>query len=171
MKHFSSRTFEKAVFLDRDGVINHDEGNYTTSVADFEVITGNIEQLKKWSDKGYGLIIITNQGGVDKGLFTEDQVKGMHQYLQGLCALQGFTIDSFYYCLHHPEITGKCLCRKPGSLMIEKALHHYGLNPSNCVMIGDRDRDIDAAAAAGVRGILIGMNEGLSGLNPFPDHD
>lgn len=167
MKQTSGRTFEKAVFLDRDGVINFDEGNYTTSVADFEVIDGNLQQMKTWFDNGYGLIVITNQGGVDKGLFTHDQVKGMHQYLQGLCNLHGFFIDAFYYCLHHPEVTGNCLCRKPGSLMVEKALHRFSLDAENCVMIGDRDRDIEAAAKAGVRGILIGMNTGLNGINPF----
>lgn len=167
MQNPGARSFQKAVFLDRDGVINHDEGNYTTSVADFNVIPGNIEILKSWFDADYGLIIITNQGGVDKGLFTHDQVKAMHRYLQGLCVQQGFFIDAFYYCLHHPEVTGKCLCRKPGGLMVEKALHHFGLQPGNCVMIGDRDRDMEAAAFSGVRGILVDMNRGLSGISPF----
>lgn len=167
MPNNQPRSFQKAIFLDRDGVINHDEGQYTTSVADFNVIEGNLEQMKAWFDAGYGLIVVTNQGGVDKGLFTHDQVKAMHRYLQGLCNLQGFFIDDFYYCLHHPEVTGKCLCRKPGSLMLEKALAKYDLDPAQCVMIGDRDRDIQAAAAVGMRGILIDMNSGLRGVQAF----
>jgi D-glycero-D-manno-heptose 1,7-bisphosphate phosphatase len=165
MQQTSSRHFEKAIFLDRDGVINHDPGDYTTSLSEFDVLPGTIETLKKWFDEGYGLIVITNQGGIDKDLYTEDTVTAMHQYLQGLCNLEGFAIDAFYYCVHHPEISGKCLCRKPGSLMVEKALHRFRLQPKNCVMIGDRERDVLAAEGAGVKGIQIDVNTGLQQVN------
>jgi D-glycero-D-manno-heptose 1,7-bisphosphate phosphatase len=165
MYQSSSRHFEKAIFLDRDGVINHDPGNYTTSLAEFEVLPETIETLKKWFDEGYGLVVITNQGGLDKDLYDENAVIAMHQYLQGLCNLQGFAVDAFYYCVHHPEISGKCLCRKPGSLMVEKALHRFNLKPENCVMIGDRERDVMAAQGAGVRGIQITVNSGLKQVN------
>ena len=165
MQQTSSRHFEKAVFLDRDGVINHDPGNYTTSLQEFDVLPGNISVMKHWYELGYGLIIITNQGGIDKDLYNESAVTAMHQYLQGLCNKAGFAIDAFYYCMHHPEFTGKCLCRKPGSLMVEKALHRFSLNPKNCVMIGDRDRDVLAAEGAGVRGILVEVNVGLTTVN------
>lgn len=167
MPKIASRNFEKAVFLDRDGVINHDVGNYTTSLKEFEVLPGVLDILKKWFDQGYGLIVITNQGGIDKGLFTEDTVTAMHQYLQGLCNLNGFAIDAFYYCIHHPEASGKCLCRKPGSLLVEKALHRFGLKPENCFMIGDRERDVEAAAGAGVKGMLTEQNRGIAGITPF----
>lgn len=165
MQQTSSRHFEKAVFLDRDGVINHDPGDYTTSLNEFEILPGTIEILKKWFDEGYGLIVITNQGGIDRDLYTEDTVIAMHQYLQGMCNLQGFAIDAFYYCVHHPLKTGNCLCRKPGSLMVEKALHKFNLMPQNCVMIGDRERDVQAAEGAGVRGIQIEINTGLGRVN------
>jgi len=165
MQQTSSRHFEKAVFLDRDGVINHDPGDYTTSLNEFEILPGTIEILKKWFDEGYGLIVITPQGGIDRDLYTEDTVIAMHQYLQGMCNLQGFAIDAFYYCVHHPLKTGNCLCRKPGSLMVEKALHKFNLMPQNCVMIGDRERDVQAAEGAGVRGIQIELNTGLGRVN------
>ena len=165
MQQTSSRHFEKAVFLDRDGVINHDPDNYTTSLQEFDVLPGNISVMKHWYDLGYGLIIITNQGGIDKDLYNESAVTAMHQYLQGLCNKAGFAIDAFYYCMHHPDFSGKCLCRKPGSLMVEKALHRFSLNPKNCVMIGDRDRDVLAAEGAGVRGILVEVNAGLTTVN------
>jgi D-glycero-D-manno-heptose 1,7-bisphosphate phosphatase len=167
MPKIAARNFEKAIFLDRDGVINYDVGNYTTSLKEFEVLDGVIATLKNWFESGYGIIVVTNQGGIDKGLFTEDTVIAMHNYLQGLCNLHGFAIDAFYYCMHHPEASGKCLCRKPGSLLVEKALHHFGLNPANCIMYGDRERDIEAAAGAGVKGVLIEQNRGLTGLQPF----
>ncbi len=165
MQKTSARQFEKAVFLDRDGVINHDPGDYTTSLEEFEILPDTIETLKRWFDEGYGLIVITNQGGLDRDLYKEDDVIAMHQYLQGMCNLQGFAIDAFYYCVHHPLFTGKCLCRKPGSLMVQKALHKFNLRPEKCVMIGDRERDVEAAEGAGMRGILIEVNTGLSRVN------
>ncbi|MBM3399429.1 MAG: HAD family hydrolase [Bacteroidetes bacterium] len=161
MQKTSARQFEKAVLLDRDGIINHDLGDYTTSLSEFDVLPGTIETLKKWFDAGYGLVVITNQGGLEKDLYNESAVIAMHLYLQGLCNLQGFAIDAFYYCVHHPDYSGKCLCRKPGSLMVEKALHKFNLKPENCVMIGDRARDVQAAEGAGVKGIKIDANTGL----------
>lgn len=152
---------EKAVFLDRDGVLNHEPDNYTWQVEKFTVLPGVMDSLKAWKHQGYGLIVITNQGGIAKGLYSEDDVHAVHQYFQGLSLLEGFSIDAFYFCPHHPEFSGKCLCRKPGSLMIEKAIHHFGLDPFQCVMIGDKERDMIAASGAGVKGILVETNHGL----------
>jgi D-glycero-D-manno-heptose 1,7-bisphosphate phosphatase len=147
----------RAVFLDRDGVLNHDPGDYTCSLDDFEVLPGVISHLKRLHKAGWKLIVITNQGGIGKGRYTAREVEAMHDYLQGLCILEGFRIDDFYFCPHHPDFSA-CLCRKPGSLMIEKALAKHQLDASLSVMIGDKDRDIAAAAGAGVRGILIATN-------------
>jgi D-glycero-D-manno-heptose 1,7-bisphosphate phosphatase len=76
------------------------------------------------------------------------------------CNRRGLAFDEIYFCTHHPE-TGKCLCRKPGSLLLEKAIARFGIDPRQSVMIGDRDRDVRAAQAAGVRGILIAANSPL----------
>ncbi len=156
-----SDLYKKALFLDRDGVINHDPGDYTKSLAEFEVLPGVVETLKSWHLKSYLLIVITNQGGLDKQLYHRDEVEAMHQYLQGLCIASGFRITDFYYCPHHPDFSGKCLCRKPGSLMIEKALHTYRIDPSQSLMIGDRERDVIAANSAGVKGIQIQTNAAI----------
>ena len=118
-----------------------------------------IETLEKWAKKGYGLIVITNQAGIDKGLYGHEEVEAIHQYLQGECIKKGFEIADFYYCPHHPDFSGKCLCRKPGSLMVEKGLHKFGLDPKNCVLIGDKERDIEAGEKAGVRGVLQRTND------------
>ena len=152
---------EKAIFIDRDGVINYDPGEYTTSVGEFRILPGVLDTLAEWHRKGYKLIVITNQAGIAKHLYTHDDLAAIHQYFQGQCILHGFAIESFYYCPHHPEFGGKCLCRKPGSLMIEKALHRYQLRPENCVMIGDKQRDLEAASGAGVKGVLVETNSGL----------
>lgn len=152
------RKFEKAVFIDRDGVINRELGRYTQELNEFEILPEVPEQLKRIWDKGYGLIVITNQGGIAKGLYSNADVEAMHQYFQGVCNLNGFAIDAFYYCPHHTDVTGKCLCRKPGSLMLEKAMHRFKLNPENCIMIGDNERDMKAASGANVKGVLIESN-------------
>ena len=154
-----SKPFKNAIFLDRDGIINHDPGDYTKSVEEFTILSTVMETLEKWTKKGYGLIVITNQAGIDKGLYGHEEVEAIHQYLQGECIKKGFEIAAFYYCPHHPDFSGKCLCRKPGSLMVEKGLHKFGLDPKNCVLIGDKKRDIEAGEKAGVRGVLQRTND------------
>jgi D-glycero-D-manno-heptose 1,7-bisphosphate phosphatase len=114
---------------------------------------------------GYLLIVVTNQGGLAKGLYEEADVHAMHQYFQGLCVQAGFSIAHFYFCPHHPDYNGRCLCRKPGSLMIEKGLHKFGLSAEACLIVGDKQRDLDAAAAAGVDGVLIDTNARI----PLPE--
>ena len=157
----------KAVFLDRDGVINHDPGDYTQTVQDFHVLPHFLTQAKKWFDRGYCLIVITNQGGIAKGLYTAEAVHAMHQYLQGRCIEAGFRIHDFYFCPHHEAYSGACLCRKPGSLMVEKALHTYQIDPLLSFFFGDKDRDIQCADAAGVRGIKMDVNGRLPGPEDF----
>lgn len=154
--------WEKAVFLDRDGVINYDSGTYTFKIDGFAILPGVLECLAQWKSEGFGLMVFTNQAGISKSLYSKSDVDALHQYLQGMCNLHGFAIDAFYFCPHHEDYSGKCLCRKPGSLMLEKALHAFALKPENCVMIGDKPRDVDAAAKAGVKGVLIETNAGLN---------
>ena len=153
---------QKAVFLDRDGVVNRERGDYTWRSEDFEILPGVLDYMAAWKERGYKLAVVTNQGGVAKGLYSEDDVHALHQYLQGQCLLKGFAIDAFYFCPHHPEYSGKCLCRKPGSLMLEKAMHALGVLPENAVFIGDATRDMQAADRVGVKGILREANNGLS---------
>ncbi len=151
---------QKALFLDRDGVINHDPGDYTKNLDEFHILDGALETMKEWFDAGYKLVIITNQAGLAKGLYERHDVDRIHQYLMGRCVAMGFRIEECFYCPHHEGTTGRCLCRKPGSLLIEKALHRYGLDASSSVMMGDKPRDVDAAEKAGVRGVLIPVNKG-----------
>lgn len=157
-------TKQKAIFLDRDGVINHDPGDYTKNINEFQILPGNLEKMRSWFDSGYLLILITNQGGIAKGLYPKEDVLAIHRYLQGACNLAGFFIHAFYFCPHHQDYSGRCLCRKPGSLLIEKGMHRFNLQPENCVMIGDMDRDVQAATGAGIRGIKIESNSGLASV-------
>jgi D-glycero-D-manno-heptose 1,7-bisphosphate phosphatase len=147
----------KIVFLDRDGVINHDPGDYTYNLAEFHVLPDVLKGLKRLHELGYLLMIVTNQGGVAKGLYPLSEVERMHDYFQNLCLNEGFGIAEYWVSPHH-ESTGKSLSRKPGSLLIERGLAKYKADPRHCFMIGDKDRDIEAAKAAGVTGIKIQVN-------------
>ena len=150
----------KALFLDRDGVLNRERGDYTYSIEDFEVLPDVPEALKIARAKGFILIVISNQGGIAKQIFTEERVEVLHKLLCDKLAEDGIEFDEVYYCQHHSDI-GKCICRKPNSLMLEKAIARFGINPANSAMIGDSQRDIDAAKKAGVKGFLIDSNSGI----------
>jgi D-glycero-D-manno-heptose 1,7-bisphosphate phosphatase len=144
----------KAIFLDRDGVINEEVGEYITRVADFKVLPHAVEGIKKFNDAGWQVVIITNQGGIAKGLYTAAELDQMQQQLAEVTA----HVDLIYYCPHHPDF-GKCLCRKPDSLMVQKALARLNVSPVHAAFIGDKQRDIESAAGASVKGYLIEPNE------------
>lgn len=149
---------QKAIFLDRDGVLNFELGEYVTKPEDFKVLEFVAEQLKRLQNANYLLIVITNQGGIAKGLYSHSQLDVMHKILIDELAKTDVKITEIFYCQHHPDFS-KCLCRKPESIMIEKALAKYHINPKLSFMIGDKQRDIDAATNAGVKGFLIDANE------------
>ena len=150
----------KALFLDRDGVLNKERGDYTYSIEDFEVLQDVTDALKVAQDKGYLLIVISNQGGVAKGIFTQERVEVLHGMLTDELARADVKFDEVYYCTHHDHI-GKCICRKPDSGMLEKAIARFDIDVSQSVMIGDSARDVAAAEKAGVQGILIESNSGI----------
>lgn len=152
----------KAVFLDRDGVLNQELGDYVCRLEDFKVLEHNFAPLAELQKRGYLLIVITNQGGLAKGWYSEETLAQMHQHLQETYAGQGIDLTEIYYCRHHPEYNGKCLCRKPGSMMLEKAIARYRVDASKSYFIGDRERDVLAGEAAGVKGILIDSDQPIS---------
>jgi len=150
----------KAVFFDRDGVINHDPGDYTYLLDEFIINDGIIPSLKKLSDNGYLLIIITNQGGIAKNIYTHDHVEKIHKYFIDELKKSGIELTEIYYCPHHSDVE-KCLCRKPGSLLIEKAIARFNIDPKKSFMIGDKQRDVEAAEGAGIKGIKVELNENI----------
>lgn len=149
----------KAIFLDRDGVLNHEIYDYITKPEDFEVLEYQIPPLKRLYDEGYLLIVITNQGGIAQKRYTEEILGEMHRTLADKFEAQGAKITHAYYCPHHPTISGECACRKPKSGMLMEAIATYDIDPELSVMIGDKPRDVEAANGAGVRGILIAPDE------------
>ena len=145
----------KAIFLDRDGVLNHEIHDYITKLEDFEVLEYQIPPLKKLFDEGYLLIVITNQGGIAQKRYTEETLAEMHKVLAQKFEDQGALITHAYYCPHHPTVSGDCECRKPKSGMLLEAIATYNIDPALSVMIGDKPRDVEAANGAGVKGIEI----------------
>jgi D-glycero-D-manno-heptose 1,7-bisphosphate phosphatase len=142
----------KCVFLDRDGVLNEEINDYVYQLKDFKIRDGVIEGLQNLKNAGYLLIVVTNQAGIAKGLYKEDDVKNCFNYLQNEA---GGIIDDLYFCKHHPSYTTESLLRKPDSLMLEKAMAKYQIDVNQSFMIGDTQRDIVAGKKAGVKTIHI----------------
>jgi D-glycero-D-manno-heptose 1,7-bisphosphate phosphatase len=149
----------KAIFLDRDGVLNHEIYDYITKIEDFEVLEYQIPPLKKLYDEGFLLVVITNQGGIALKRYTEETLAQMHDILFKKFEAQGAKIIHAYYCPHHPTVNEPCECRKPKSGMLLEAIATYNIDPALSVMIGDKPRDVEAANGAGVKGILIEPDE------------
>jgi D-glycero-D-manno-heptose 1,7-bisphosphate phosphatase len=142
----------KCIFLDRDGVLNEDRTDYVYRVDDFIIPEGVPEALRRLKDAGYLLIVITNQAGIAKGLYSRDAVMTCHHYLQERC---GHLIDAIYFSPHHPDYNSRSLTRKPESLLFEKAIAKYNIDPAQSWIIGDRPRDVEAGQRVGVRTLHI----------------
>ena len=128
----------RGIFLDRDGVINVEKGRYVYKIEDFQVIPGIIEVLSALKDAGYLLIVITNQAGIAKGQYTVADMQACHDYFQ---KVSGQLIDAFYHAPDHPDYS-ESLSRKPGSLLFEKAIARFNIDPVQSWMIGNSERDL-----------------------------
>ena len=156
----------KALFLDRDGVINRERGEYTFKVKDFDILPSVQDTLKYAQNLGYKLVIITNQGGIAKGLYTHHDVAIAHQYLETELAKNDILLTDIFYSPHHQDFS-KSLDRKPDSLMLEKALAMHKIDASKSFMIGDSKRDIIASTKVGVKGFLITPNSSISFIKEY----
>lgn len=151
----------KAVFFDRDGVLINDAGHYYIyEKDDMRLNKGVIAALKTLTDMGYLLIIISNQGGIAKQIYTKEHVEKIHNEMKRQFECEGIHIKEFYYCPHHSDVE-KCLCRKPEPLFIEQALARFNIDPNISYIIGDNERDIDAGQKAGLMCIKIKSNQNL----------
>jgi D-glycero-D-manno-heptose 1,7-bisphosphate phosphatase len=151
----------KAIFLDRDGVlINNKDHYYVWKKDQMELVEGVLDNLKKLSLEGYKLFIVTNQGGISRGIYTKLDIENLHADLILTFRKNNIEITGIAFCPHHSDIE-KCLCRKPASLMIDKLIAKYQISKSDSYFIGDSDSDIESAQKAGIRGIKIDANKNM----------
>lgn len=144
---------QKCIFLDRDGVLNKDKVDYVYSKADHIILPGVVEALINLKKAGYLLIIITNQSGIAKGLYTATDVKMCYELLQNAC---NGVLDDIYYAPYHPNYDSQNLTSKPNSLMFEKAINKYNIDVSQSWMAGDKVRDLIPAEKLGIKTVFIG---------------
>jgi D-glycero-D-manno-heptose 1,7-bisphosphate phosphatase len=143
-----------AIFLDRDGTINVDHG-YVHEIDKFEFIDGAIEALRELKAMGFALVLVTNQSGIARGIFSEAQFEQLTEWMDWSLADRGVDLDGIYYCPHHPEGTvdeyrQQCDCRKPQPGMLISARDYLHIDMAASYMVGDKAEDMQAAQAAGV---------------------
>ena len=143
-----------AVFLDRDGVINQ-ESEYVHRIEDFHFIDGVFDACRQMSKAGFRLIVITNQAGIARGYYTEDEFHRLTKWMLDEFRQHGVEIDGVYYCPHHPvhgvgQYLRQCDCRKPGPEMILRAAREHSLDLPKSILVGDKASDIEAGRSAGV---------------------
>lgn len=140
----------KALFLDRDGVVNI-EVNYLYKIEDFEFVDGILKLCKYYRDKGYMIFIVTNQSGIDRGYYSEHDFNLLTSWMIEEFAKNGIEIKKVYFCPHHPDISFECKCRKPSPGMILEAKSEFDIDLEKSILIGDKESDIEAALSAGIR--------------------
>jgi D-glycero-D-manno-heptose 1,7-bisphosphate phosphatase len=154
-----------AAFLDRDGVLNHDNG-YVHRAEDFVWIDGAKAAVKRLNDRGCLVFVVTNQSGIARGLYGPEEVETLHRWMNDQLRAAGAHIDAFYYCPHHPDGVAPgysivCDCRKPAPGLLLQAMREWPVQREASFMIGDKAIDMEAAAAAGVTGFRFDPRENL----------
>ncbi len=149
----------KAAFLDRDGVINEDVG-HLHKIKDLHLLPGAASAIKKLNDAGYFVIVVTNQAGIAKGLYTISDMEELHAEVRARVGEEGARIDKIYYCPHHregviAEHAIACECRKPDTGMIESAMKEFDIDPTVSFLIGDKLSDILAGKRMGLRTVFV----------------
>ncbi|MFK4786189.1 D-glycero-beta-D-manno-heptose 1,7-bisphosphate 7-phosphatase [Fusobacterium sp. MFO224] len=149
----------KAIFLDRDGTINIDKG-YLYKKEEFQFEINAVKALKRLSELGYILIVVTNQSGIGRGYYTEEDFEILNNYMNELLLKEGIKIEKAYYCPHHPEkgigkYKKECNFRKPNPGMILKGIEEFNVDIKKSFMVGDKISDVIAGIESGVTPILL----------------
>ena len=143
----------KLVILDRDGTINEDSDHYIKSPAEWRPIEGSLEAIARLTQAGYRIVVATNQSGIARGLFDTATLIAIHDTLQRAAWQAGGRIDAFFFCPHAAD--SACKCRKPEPGMLLEVARRFNIALQNTYMVGDALRDVQAAAAAGARPVLV----------------
>lgn len=140
---------KKALFLDRDGVINI-EKEYLYKIDEFEFIDGVFNLCTYYQNMGYIIVVVTNQSGIARGYYTEHDFDVLTSWMIKEFEKYAIEIKSVYFCPHHPDISGECSCRKPKPGMLLEAAKEFDIDLKNSVIVGDKERDIEAGLNAGL---------------------
>ncbi len=139
----------KALFLDRDGVINV-EKDYLYKIEDFEFIDGIFELCRHYKELEYLIFVVTNQSGIARGYYTEEDFTKLSSWMCKEFLKHDIKIEKVYHCPHHPDFSVQCSCRKPKPGMLLNAKDEFGIDMSNSIIVGDKERDIEAGLNAGL---------------------
>ena len=161
---FSDKTRMPAIFLDRDGTINKNkEGTYVTTPNEFEFLPGVLDALKKiYQSKKYKIVVITNQSGIERKLFTHNDLNKIHDHMMEKLDGSGVNIDGIYYCPHHPK--NICSCRKPETGMVIKAASEHNINLEKSWFVGDKHIDVLTGYLTGTKTVKLGSK--VKGTKP-----
>lgn len=162
------------VFLDRDGVINENRSDYVRKPSQFKPVPGSLDAVRRLSEAGFPVVIVTNQSGIARGYYTRDVVLSIHSLAECALGMTGTTIAGIYFCPHHPD--EMCGCRKPETGMVEAARKDHDLPPGGWI-VGDADSDMELGRRSGLSTILVLTGRGAKQLEklraegrPEPDH-
>jgi D-glycero-D-manno-heptose 1,7-bisphosphate phosphatase len=164
---------KRAVFLDRDGTII-EEQHYLRALDHIQLVPGSADAIRLLRDRGFVIVVVTNQAGVAKGYFDEAFVERAHRHLDDLLRAHGASVDRYYYCPHHPDgvieaYRCHCECRKPATGLIEAAQADLGLDLAGSFVVGDKWLDVELADRAGATGILVRSGYGRAAEREPPD--
>jgi D-glycero-D-manno-heptose 1,7-bisphosphate phosphatase len=166
----------KLVILDRDGTINHDSDNHIRSPEEWQAIKGSLEAIARLTQADYHVVVATNQSGIARGFFDTKTLFAIHEKLARELAQVGGRIDAFFFCPH--AAAAGCPCRKPQPGMLLEVARRFNVSLADTYMVGDAQRDLEAAAAAGARPVLVLTGKGEktqaegklpTGTRVFPD--
>jgi D-glycero-D-manno-heptose 1,7-bisphosphate phosphatase len=154
------------IVLDRDGVINHDSEQYVKSVDEWVPIDGSLEAIARLCEAGFEVVVVTNQSGLARGLFSPADLEAIHAALRSGVEALGGRIAGIFFCPHHPD--EGCSCRKPEPGLVHQAEQQLGVRAEGAPFVGDKLSDIEAAKRAGCRPILVrsGYGDRLASSDP-----
>lgn len=151
------------IILDRDGVINYDSEHFIKSPDEWVPIPGSLKAIANFKKEGHRVVVATNQSGLGRGLYDEKTLEAIHQKMKNALAKEGGELDGIFYCPHHPD--DGCDCRKPKPGLLLQIAKAFDADLSDAVFIGDSERDVEAAHAAGCRAILVRTGNGERALD------
>lgn len=156
---------EKIIFLDRDGTINV-EVDYLYKKEDFKFEDNADKAIKIFNDLGYKVIVVTNQSGIARGYYREEDLRKLHEHIDEELRKIGAKVSAYYYCPHHPEATLEeyqidCQCRKPNLGMFLEAKKDFNISFENAIIVGDKVSDLESGVRLGMRTVLVETGHGL----------